>query len=129
MKGKVIFGSHVKNLFNQTEKLTESFNQVMAANEKFTSELVIIKNINVDLENRIVNLKKLQAKTEKYNRRNNVEISGISNKIPDEDLKNNATEICKDSNIIINPADIENCHHLPLGHNSTTNNEWCDHQV
>ena len=34
MKGKVIFDSHVKDLCNQIEKLTESLNQVMAANEK-----------------------------------------------------------------------------------------------
>ena len=34
MKGKVIFDSRVKDLCNQIEKLTESLNQVMAANEK-----------------------------------------------------------------------------------------------
>ena len=76
MEGKVIFGSYVKDLCNQIEKLTESLNQVTAANEKITSELVIVKNFNVNLENRIVNLEKLQAKAEQYNRRNNVEISG-----------------------------------------------------
>ena len=34
MQGKVIFGSHVKDLYHQKEKLTEGLNQVMAANEK-----------------------------------------------------------------------------------------------
>ena len=34
MKGKVIFESHVKDLCDQIEKLTESLNQVTAANEK-----------------------------------------------------------------------------------------------
>ena len=47
MKGQVIFDSHVKDLCNQIEKLTESLNQVTAANEKITSELVIVKNVNV----------------------------------------------------------------------------------
>ena len=61
MKGKVIFDSHVKDLRNQIEKLTESLNQIRAANEKITSELVIVKNVFVSLENRIVNLEKLQA--------------------------------------------------------------------
>ena len=61
MKGKVIFDSHVKDLRNQIEKLTESLNQIRAANEKITSELVIVKNVFVNLENRIVNLEKLQA--------------------------------------------------------------------
>ena len=61
-------------------------------------------------------------KPKQYNRRNNAEISGISNKIPDNDLENHVVEICRNSNII-NPADIEGCHHLPLGHNSTTANK------
>ena len=34
MKGKVIFYSHVKDPCNQIEKLTESLNQVTAANQK-----------------------------------------------------------------------------------------------
>ena len=104
------------------EKLTESLNQVTATNEELTSELVIVKNVNVDLGNRVTNLEKLQAKAEQYNRRNNVEISGIPNEIPDEGLENNAIMICKNSNIIINPADIEGCHRLPLRRNSTTDN-------
>ena len=104
------------------EKLTESLNQVTATNEELTSELVIVKNVNVDLGNQVTNLEKLQAKAEQYNRRNNVEISGISNEIPDEGLENNAIMICKNSNIIINPADIEGCHRLPLRRNSTTDN-------
>ena len=123
MEGKVIFDSYVKDLCNQIEKLTESLNHLTAANEKITSELVIVKNVNVNLENRIVNLEKLQAKAEQYNRRNNVEISGISKEIPDEDLENNVIEICKNSNIIINPADIESCHRLPQGRNITTDNK------
>ena len=105
MKGKVIFDSHVKDLYNQIEKLTESLNQVTAASEKIHRELVIVKNVNVNLENPSVNLEKLQAKAEQYNRRGNVEISGILNEIPDDDLENHVIEICKNSNII-NLADI-----------------------
>ena len=118
MKSKVIFDSHVKDLFKKIEKVAESLNEVRAANEKITSELEIVKNVNVNLENRIVNLEKLQAKVEQYNRKNNVEISGILNEIPDDDLENHGIEICKSSNIITNPSDIEGCHRLPLGRNS-----------
>ena len=35
--------------------------------KKNTSELVIIKNVNINLENQIINLEKLQAKAEQYN--------------------------------------------------------------
>ena len=80
------------------------------------------KLLTLTLENRIVNLEKLQAKAEQYNRRNNVEI-GISNEIPDEDIENNVIEISKNSNIIINPADTEGCHPLSPGRNSTTDNK------
>lgn len=50
MKGKVFFGSHVKDLCDQINHLTERLNQVMVANEKITSWLVIFKNVNVNLE-------------------------------------------------------------------------------
>ena len=116
MKGKVIFDSYVKDICNQIEKLTESLNQVTAAHEKITSELVIVKNVNVNIENRIVNLKKLQAKAEQHNRRSNVEISGILNEMPDDDLETHVIEICKNSDIIINPTDIEGYRRLLLHH-------------
>ena len=123
MNGRVIFDSHVKDLWNQIEKLTESLNQVTATNEKIASELVIIKNVNVNLENRIVNLEKLQAKAEHCNRRNNLELSGILNEIPDDHLENHVTDFCKNSNIMLNSTDIEGCHRLPLECNSTTDNK------
>ena len=40
MEGKVIFDSHVKDFCNQIEKLTESLNQVTAANESENESLV-----------------------------------------------------------------------------------------
>ena len=62
--------------------------------KNITSEPVIVRNVNVKLRNRIVNVDKLQeAKADQYTRRNNVEISGISNEISDEDLENNFIEI------------------------------------
>ena len=86
-KGKVIFGSHVKDLCHQIEKVTENLSQVMAPNEKITSGLAIVKKVNVNIENRPVNLEKLQAKVDQNNRRNNVELSRILNEKPDEDLE------------------------------------------
>ena len=52
MKGKFIFDSHAKDLCNEIENLTESLIQVTAANQEITSELVIVKNANVNLEKR-----------------------------------------------------------------------------
>ena len=79
---------------------------------------IVVKSVNNILENRIVNLEKQLLKNEQYGRCNNGEISGISNDILDEDLEENI-KICQDSNINMSPMDIEGCHRLPLGRNST----------
>ena len=70
------------------------------------------------LENRIVNLEKQLSKNEKYGHRINIELSGITSQIPDHDLEENI-KICKDLDINISNMDIEGCHRLPLGRNTT----------
>ena len=77
-----------------------------------------MKNVNGKLEEKIVYLKKNQAKGEQYSRRRNIEISSIPNRIPDEDIENNIISICKDSGVETNPKDVEGCHALPLSKNS-----------
>ena len=78
---------------------------------------------NSNLEKRITTLEKFQAKTEQYSRRYNVEISGIPNDVLDNDLEEKVIEIGKDSDIVITSSDIEGCHRLPLGRNSTSENK------
>ena len=63
-------------------------------------------------------MKKKQARWEQYSRRNNVKISGIPNSIPNEDLENTVVSIFKDSEVEIDPKDIEGCHRLSLLRNS-----------
>ena len=66
------------------------------------------------MEDKIVYLKKKdQTKGEQYSRRNNVEISGIPNSIPDKDLENTVISIFRDSGVEIDPEDIEGCHRPP----------------
>ena len=71
LKGKVVVGNDIQGLFNQISKLLENVDRLVTANEKLNSELLIVKNVK--------NLEKQQSKSEQYNRRNNVGISGISN--------------------------------------------------
>ena len=115
LKGKVVVGKDIQGLFNQISKLSENVDCLVTANEKLNRELLIVRNVNQNLQNRIINLEEQQSKSEKYNRRNNVEISGISNDVSDQNLE----QICKDSGIEVNPLDIEGCHRLPLGRNAT----------
>ena len=87
---------------------------------EITSELLIVKNVNSNLEKRIATLEKLQVKTEQYSWRNNVEISGIPNDVLDNDLEEKVIEICKDSDIVIRSNALESCHCLPLGRKSAS---------
>ena len=91
----------------------------MTANEKLSSELLIVRNVNENLQNRTITLEKQQSNSEQYNRRNNVGISGISNEVVNQNLEQIVIGICKDSEIDVNPLDIKGCHRIPLGRNAT----------
>ena len=116
MKGKVVIGSHVKDLCHQIEKLSERLNDAVATNGKITNELLIAINVNSNLEKRISTLEKLQVKTEPYSRKKNKKILGIPNDSLDNDLEEKVIKICKGS-------DMESCHHLPLERNNTSKNK------
>ena len=110
----------IQGLFDQISKLSENVDRLVTINEKSNSELLIFRNVNQNLQKRIINPEEQQSKSEQYNRRNNVEISGISNEISDQNLEQTVIGICKDSGIDINLLDIEGCHRLPLGRNATS---------
>ena len=121
MKGKIVADNQIQNLCSKITNLSDNVKKLVSTNERLTSckRLTVIKNVNSILENRVVNLEKQLSKNEQYGRRNNVEISGISNQIPDQDLEENILKICKDSDINISPMDTEGCHRLPIGRNTT----------
>ena len=93
--------------------------QLHSTNEKITSDLLVVKNVNAKLEERIISLEKSQDKSEQYSRRNNIELSGIPNDVPEDNLEKVVTDICHDSDVEIEPKDIEGCHHLPVSRYST----------
>ena len=66
LKGKVIVDTDLHKLSDQIHKITEATDQISAENKKLTSEMVIRKNLNSRLEERIINLEKNQAKGEQY---------------------------------------------------------------
>ena len=123
MKGKVIVDTDLHKLSDQIHKLAEAIDRISSENRKLTSELVIKKNVNSRLEERIINLEKIQVKGEQYSQRNNVELSGIPNSICDKDLKNTVINICKESERDVDARDIEGCRQLPLSRNSRGHNK------
>ena len=84
MKGKVVADNQIQNLCNEIANLSDNVKSLLSTNARLTSELSIVKNLNNVVENRIVNLEKQLPKNEQYGRRNNVEVSGILNQIPDQ---------------------------------------------
>ena len=114
LKEKVIMDTDISNLCNQISKLNDTITQLHSTNEKIRSELAVVKNVNKKLEVRIINLEKNQAKSEQYSRRNNIELSGIPNDIPEDNLDKVLIDICHDSGLEIEPKDIEGCHRLPV---------------
>ena len=66
LKGEVIVHTDLHKLSNQIHKLAGEIDQILLKNRKLTSELVITKNVNSRLEEKIINLEKNQAKGEQY---------------------------------------------------------------
>ena len=58
LKGKVVVDTDLHKLSDQIHKLTEAIDQISLESRKLTSELVITKNVNRRLEERIINLEK-----------------------------------------------------------------------
>ena len=114
MKVQVVANNHIQNLCSEIANLLDDAKSLVSTNEEIISELVLVKNVNNILKNRIVNLKKQLSKSEKCGRRNNVEISGVS-----YEIEENIIKICKVSDTNISHMDIEGCLRLPLGGNAT----------
>ena len=112
LKRKVTVDSDISNLCNQISKLNDTISQLHSTNEKI-SDLTVVKNVNAKLEERIISLAKSQAKSEQYSRRNNIELSGIPNDIPEDNLEKVVIDICHDFDVEIEPKDIDGCHRLP----------------
>ena len=94
--------------------MVESNTKLATANQQINSELAIVKMVNSTPEKRMTDLEKKQAKSEQYNRRNNVEFSNIPNDIPDNQLESKIIQICRESGVEVDHNDIEGCHRLPV---------------
>ena len=123
LKAKVIVDSDISNLCNQISNLNDTISQLQSTNEKIASDLLIVKNVNAKLEERIISLEKSQAMSEQYSRRNNIELSGIPNDTAEDNLEKVVIDICHDSDVEIEPKDIEGCHRLPVSRYSRDSNK------
>lgn len=79
---------------------------------RLTSELVVVKIIMFQNTRQI-------SKAGQYGTWNNVLISGISNKILDQDLEEKVIQICNNSDMAETPMNIEGYQRLRLGRKVT----------
>ena len=121
LKGKVTVDGSIKKLCDEISQLSSSVNKLMTENGKISSQLMVVSNANTLLVTHVTELEKQQAKMEQHSRRNNVEISGISNEVSDKNLEKKVIDICKESGIDLNPYDIEAWYRLPSGRVNTSN--------
>ena len=118
LKGKVVVNNNIKNLCDEVSRLSENLLKLMESNQKLSSQFIFVKNVNTLLEKGVIELEKSQPKMKQYSRRNNVEISGISHEILDNNLEDKVIDICKDAGIEIGHMDSESCHRLPFSKNN-----------
>ena len=64
------------------------------------------------LESRILVLETDLKNQDQYNRRNNLDIQGIPDSVPDDQLKEKVIELFNQINVKINTFDIEDCHRM-----------------
>ena len=92
--------------------LKDRLNVVEENNEMLKRKLKEYKLINDESEERIRNLELSVDHFDQYGRRQNIEIAGIPNTIPQEDLEKKIIEILRDIGVNVNSYDIVTCHRL-----------------
>ena len=87
LKRKVTVDATIKKLCDEMSQLSTAKNNLITESGKISSQLMVVSDVNTLLLIRVTELEKQQAKMEQYNRKNDVEISRISNEVSDENLE------------------------------------------
>ena len=114
LKYGVVVVTQIHSLCDQIKDLSEIINQLLAKNDQLNSELIICKNTNKCIEEKVTKLDRAQATAEQYGWRNNVELAGIFNYNRDNAIERTISNMFKGCSTYISPVDIEACHRLPL---------------
>ena len=114
-------------IINLKKKMTSRFDGLDI--ELLNLKDVIIKNLQVEnerlrkkvnvLENKILTLESEYNSLEQYGRRNNIEITGIPDSVPDQNLEEKVVDILNEVSVNVSPKDIETCHRVGVSKNSS----------
>ena len=91
-------------------------------NELLNLKDVIIKSLQVEnqslrkkvniLENKVLTLESEHNSLEQYGRQNNIEITGIPDSVPDQNLEEKFVDILNEISVDVSPKDIEARHRV-----------------
>ena len=107
----------------EISKVAESLsNDILTENRKLNDKINVLETVNKNLKQRldgqitkIVNLETELNKLDQYNRRNNLEISGIPDSVSNDALEGTAIKIFKEIGVDLAENEIEACHRLRKG--------------
>ena len=107
-------------IINLEKKMTSRFDGL--DNELLNLKDVIIKNLQAEnqrlrkkvnvLENKILTPEREHNSLEQYGRRNNIEITGIPDSVPDQSLEEKVVDILNEITVNVSAKDIEACHRV-----------------
>ena len=114
-------------IINLEKKMTSRFDGLDI--ELLNLKDVIIKNLQVEnerlrkkvnvLENKVLTLESEHNSLEQYGRQNNTEITGIPDKVPDQNLEEKVVDILNEISVDVSPKDIEACHRVGVSENNS----------
>ena len=100
--------------------------------KKLQDENAQLKETIANLQHKVIILETATNSVEPYDRRNNIEITGIPDDIEDKNLEHSVIEIFKAADIQISHNDVEDCHRIgkPKGNSKKTivrlvNRKYC----
>ena len=100
--------------------------------KKLQDENAQLKETIANLQHKVIVLETAANSVEQYDRRNNIEITGIPDDIEDKNLEHSVIEIFKAADIQISHNDVEDCHRIgkPKGNSKKTivrlvNRKYC----
>lgn len=119
--------SRIDNLTSKSEKidcdLNEMKNKIISnlieQNKKMQQKIEALENTVYDQNKELRDLQLTTEATNQYGRRSNIEISGVTNDIDDDQLEDKMIEIFNKMEVNVTKSDIESCHRLPAKNNQT----------
>ena len=122
-----VISKKVNLILSLEKKLNSRF--VVLDTKILNLKYVIIKNLQVenqrlkkkvsDLESKVISLESDHNSLEQYEQRNNIEISGILDNVPDQNLEQKVIEMLDEIDVSVSPNDIEACHRMDSSVNNS----------